>query len=499
MTASRPNLLLVVLDCVRAWDFPGGADPTPGMPFVEELRRDSWEFPRAASVAHWTVPAHASIFTGLYPWQHGVHAKGQLAPNPSTPQLAGMLHDAGYATMSLSSNGLISPTLGLTAGAQRAAWGVSLFNRISERTQPPQGSQSGSVGSAVAERFLRNRMKSASYWAAVYLARYPGFWDLGTHVVHRMRHGDAGPPPRMAPWLEPTLGRWLADVPPEQPAYCFINLLDAHEPYLSDLGEPSSASGWWDYARTRQDRLGWVSGEWKPTAPEFQRLHELYRGTLRLLDRRLRAIVEEFRKAGRWDNTLLVLTSDHGQAFGEHGTLFHITSIDEPELRIPLLVRPPGGAGGPRTAQGWASLVDIAPTFLGAAGVSDRASSLPGVDLKSVFEAPRPTPVFAMSDGLVHAPDAARAPSERRAAIDRLLVGAYIDDRKLILDPTNGEVRAFDVLRDRHETNDLWTSQRADFADLGDLAAEVARQLAGGPGPEMGADVEDRLRSWGYI
>jgi arylsulfatase A-like enzyme len=491
----RPNLLVVVLDCVRAWDFPGGADAVPGMGQIESLRRESWEFPRAASVAHWTVPSHSSLFTGLFPWQHGVHAKGRLALPASVPSFASALAGSGYATMSISANGLISPQLGLTAGCARAAWGVSLFNRVSTRRVPPQGSASRARGSAVAEGILRSRLKPLSYWMAVYLARNPGYWDAGTRLVHRLRD-PAGPSPRMAPWLEPTLGRWLAETPKEQPLYCFVNLLDAHEPYLSDPADAPHTRRWREYAGTRQDRLGWVSGDWSPTADEFERLRGLYRGTLKLLDERVGRIVEEFRRAGRWENTLMVLTSDHGQAFGEHGALFHITAIDEPEIRVPLLVRPPGGVQGPKTALGWASLIDVAPTMLNAAGVPEAAANLPGTDLRGLFEAPRSAPVLALSDGLVHA---ARAPPKRKADIDRLLDGASQDDRKVVVDPALGTIRAFDVARDRFESRDLWIDEQADFAPLSELAIDLGRQVLGGPVASLGSDVEDRLRSWGYI
>jgi arylsulfatase A-like enzyme len=495
----RPNLVVVVLDCVRAWDFPGGPDAVAGLWSFEALRRDAWEFPRAASVAHWTVPAHSSLFTGRYPWEHGVHAKGRLAVPSDMPQMDAVLRRAGYATFSASANGLISPALGFTSGCERAAWGVSLFNRVSTRQTPPQGAGSDARRSAAAEGFVRNRLKPLSYWTAVYMARYPGFWDLGTRAVHNLRGGNGTSPPRMAQWLEPTLERWLRATPAERPVYCFVNLLDAHEPYLSDPEAPAISAAWRDYARTRQDRLGWVSGRWLPTAVEFERLHGLYRSTLELLDRRVGRIIEILRRTGRWDETMFILTSDHGQAFGEHGTLFHIAGIDEPEVRIPLLFRPPGGVSGGRRAMGWASLVDIAPTFYEAAGLDAASTGLPGLSLTRLTEGPRPGPVYAMNDGLVHAPDAARAPTERRARLDRLLVGAYIDDRKLVYDPAIGQARAFDVARDRFETTDLWESERADFAPLEDVSTEIGRRLLGGNASSMGTDVEDRLKSWGYI
>src|ERR1700693_5078851 len=109
----RPDLLVVVMDCVRASDFPGGTSPVPGMPTAEKLVRESIRFPRAISVAPWTIPSHASLFTGLYPWENGVHMLRELRLDPSVPTLAGMLAKAGYSTFSLSSNGFICPDIGL--------------------------------------------------------------------------------------------------------------------------------------------------------------------------------------------------------------------------------------------------------------------------------------------------------------------------------------------------------------------------------------------------
>ncbi|MCI4318252.1 MAG: sulfatase-like hydrolase/transferase [Thermoplasmata archaeon] len=362
----RPDLLLVVLDCVRASDFPGGRDPIGPMPFVDRLRKESIYFPRAASVAHWTVPAHATMFTGLYPWEHGVHAKGRLLLDASVPRVADFLRDAGYRTLSLSANGLVSPGLGLTGGFDRAAWGVSLFNRVSDRTEPPLSLDGDSERAVRLESTLRSQYRQISYWAAVVLARYPFIWDGGTHLTAKLRHPGNGYRPQMSNWLEPTLANWLAAEPKDTPTYTFINLLDAHEQYLYDREVRSSLSAWWEFARTRQDRLGWVVGEWKPSPEEFRLLHDLYRGMIRAMDRRLERIVQAYQKAGRWDNTMMILTSDHGQAFGEHGALFHILGVDEPEIRVPLYLRPPGGLAAPKSAKGWASLLDI-PSSLGPA------------------------------------------------------------------------------------------------------------------------------------
>lgn len=494
-----PNLLLVVLDCVRATDFPGGSQAVDRMPFVEQLRAESVHYPRAASVAHWTIPAHASMFTGLYPWEHGVHAKGHLKLGAEVGRVPERLRAAGYRTLSISANGLISPTLGLVDGCDEAAWGVSLFNRISDRPNPPQSLSGQAERSAALESSVRERFKAFSYWAAVVLARFPALWDGGTRVAMHLKHPANGHRAAMAQWLEPTVERWLAATPRDQPVYCFINLLDAHEPYLSDPDVGASLRRWWEYASTRQDRLGWVVGAWEPSPEEFRLLHELYRGMIRSLDRRLQRIVEAFRAAGRWENTMMVLTSDHGQAFGEHGALFHILGVDEAELRVPLFVRHPYGAGKGETARGWASLIDVAPTLLEAGGAAPLGFSSDPVSLGTLLDAPRSGPVLAMSDGIVHDPDRQRIPLERRRAIDRFLVAAYDEDRKVVVDPESGEVRAYDIVRDPQESRNLWDSERPEFAALADSAAQVGRRILSGPDASVPTDVEDRLRSWGYI
>ena len=77
----------------------------------------------------------------------------------------------------------------------------------------------------------------------------------------------------------------------------------------------------WNASRVRQDHHGWIEGHWQPSARESELLHRLYRGSLRLLDARVQRIVASLKAAGRWENTMFVLTSDHGQAFGRDGVV----------------------------------------------------------------------------------------------------------------------------------------------------------------------------------
>jgi arylsulfatase A-like enzyme len=495
----RPDLLLVVLDCVRAWDFPGGRSAPGAMPFVDSLRKESVVFPKAASVAHWTVPAHASMFTGLYPWEHGVHAKGLLKLDAHGESAAALLQGSGYHTLSISANGLIAPSLGLVEGIDRGAWGVSLFNRIGARQRPPQGSGVTSERAANVEKAVRSRLGSLSYWAAAWLAREPGSWDLMTRIAMQVRHPSDGVRPRLANWLEPTVRSWIAEAPKDRPMYCFINLLDAHEPYLAEPEVVRSARAWWSYARTRQDRLGWVRGDWRPTRTELELLHELYRAMVVAMDRRLEQIVAAFRDAGRWDRTTMILTSDHGQAFGDHDALFHILGVDEAEVRVPLSVRFAGRRHAGETAAGWASLIDVYATLLDEGRVPMPPRPSNPVSLETLVSAPRSDPIYAMSDGLVHASDARQAPGERRAKLDRLIVAGYEGDFKIVHDPVSGELRAFRPDDDPDEAHDLADRHGPELGALAEGVRDVGRRILAGPEASLPTDVEDRLRSWGYI
>ncbi|HXQ48206.1 MAG TPA: sulfatase, partial [Thermoplasmata archaeon] len=367
----RPNMLIVVMDCVRASDFVGGAEGVTGLPFLDQLRTESIVFPRAASVAPWTIPAHSTLFTGLYPWQHRAHAKGTVQLDLAIPRLPNLLRPYGYQSICLSANPLLSPAFGLVEGFDASVWAEwwEPYIRMTRRSHParPFGPQRAEEPSRL-QKIHDSPLVTLLHGTADIVYRHPFLVDLANRLLQKVlfpRDESASP---VASWIEPTLERWLESVPASAPFFGFINLLEAHEPYLAEPEVIRSLSNYLEYVRTPQDRPSVISGRWSPTAAELELIHRLYRATFRWLDRRLARIVDVLRRTGRWDDTLLILTSDHGQAFGDHGTMFHMHRADEPLVRIPLWVRPPRGVGGGRVAQGWASLVDIPPTLLLEAG-----------------------------------------------------------------------------------------------------------------------------------
>ena len=495
---TQPDILIVVMDAVRFSDFSGGTNPVTPLPFSDALREECLTFPRAASVSSWTVPAHASLFTGLYPWESGVHAKHDLRLNPTIPRLAERLRPLGYRSLGISANPMVFPTFGQVNGFDRAYWANwwEPFLR-SNRTRPGttwdpttlNAAQGGDDRSTALRRFLLGLSPQ--------LHKAPFLVDGASRFLQKLR--DPSRPRDLAnvPWIEGSLDQWLGVQPAAQRTFAFINLLEAHEPYLTDSVVTPRLRDWLEYARCRQDHFSCATGHWTPSEKDLTILRRLYRHMISVIDRRLAAFVDVYRERGRWDNTLMVLTSDHGQAFGEHGILFHTLRIDEGEIRIPLWVRYPDS---PLVGEGvgWASLIDVAPTVLRAAGAPDWESPS-GRDLGQLADKARSEPLLTMSDGLIWTHVDQMLTSERRAWLDQVFVGAYRDEFKVVLEARTGALSAYNIVRDSGEREDLMPQLGTQLESLVSAASAVGQRILGSGAPVRSQEVQDRLKSWGYI
>jgi len=516
---------------VRAASFPGTGGPVGALPALEPLRKESTIFTHAATVAPWTLPSHASLFTGRYPWEHGVLGEGRLRYELSLPTMAGALRGAGYGTLGLSANGLLYPLFAAPGSYESfrcAEWWEKTFRWIRPESLDPatarrprsgrnalavlaQGSRSRGTATPELE-YLRHEEPTASLPDAVHAARPEEValgrgaetlsWaalDASNRLARVLRNPSDPRPLPVAPWIEPTLRAWLGQQPPDRPVHCFVNLLDAHEKYLSDSALVHGLSAWWRFVRVPQNPRRWLEGEWTPTAEELALLRGLYEATLERLSRRIVDLIGAFRDAGRWENTLLILTSDHGQAFGENGDLFHERSPYEPLLHVPLWVRWPGAAGGPAIRTDPVSLVDIAPTVLRAAGIPD-AFPTSGTALQGDHGEPRARPVLAMADGYPTIENYRRRLNG--ALLERLRHSygvAYDGTMKAIVGVQEGDLRTFRLANGDEPSPEIEFEDPAASEFVAGSAREVADELRRAAEGDVDSTVEDRLRSWGYL
>jgi len=500
--SGRPNILVIVMDCVRASDFT--PDKAQGyLPFAGELAQESVRYTHAVSPASWTLPSHASLFTGLYPWEHGVHTHGDLRLPRSTKTLATMLRPRGYRSISLAANFLINSQFNLVNDFDQAYWGgwwepyfrLAAYDRIFHGI--PLGGES--LSDVLGKRATNEDWHGPSALLQRYspiLLKQTYLLDLANHVLLGLSRQ-----PRMgftSPWIERTLAKWIRAQPQEQPVLTMVNLLDAHEPYFSSPRVVHGLREWVRYARLSQERFGWIEGKWQATPEKLSVLHDLYRLALGDVEVRLRQIIDVFKANGRWDNTLAFITSDHGQAFGEHGKLFHIMGVREEGVRIPLWVRYPHGAGGGREEHSWASLVDVVPTVLQA--VTDEPPwPGSGIPLQSLGHTPRSLPVTTMSDGYGHI---RKFTGEKKSPLkqDPLQVAAYGGDWKVSLEANSkAHPSAYRISEDPREERDVWDPTDERLSQLSEEARRVADIMLGRTPVPPTSGVMDRLKTWGYV
>lgn len=337
---SPPHLILLVLDSVRAANTTWHGYHRPTTPFLAQLAARHRAFQNAYAPGNWSVPSHTSMFTGLYPSEHGLsfdprHADRQLAPEVA--QLPTLLAAAGYTTHAFTQNVLVSRETGLLAafGRQVDYWDGSWRPRY--------------------RRTLFNRA-----W---------NFW------VDRVRRQ---PFPYQVGWTmrsEDTLAdiqHTLANA--TQPAFIFANLMDAHMPYTAPLpivrrfvaGDP------WQHSNRYRDIQPLQHNRLLLTVdPQDQRQKmALYDAAICHLDACLQRFVGNLQRSGLLDRTVLVITADHGEMFGEHDNIVgHGPRLYQELIHVPLILLHPD-LTTPTIITRPVSLVDIFPTLLAAAGAA---------------------------------------------------------------------------------------------------------------------------------
>ena len=497
-TGGPPDVLLIVLDCVRSDLFEATLARDGALPVLRKLSAESLTFPGAVSTASWTVPGHASLFTGLYPWDHGAHYRlgPILTQEPQT--LAELLRSQGYATAFYSANAYVQPSTGLTRGFDEAYWGGGRefflrFLSMQKATCPDLG---GPALAWLPKKPGGERPSPIRDFAMNTFTRLPGVWDGMNRVGGRVNGTYADDAQEICPWVEPQVDAWLARQPTDRPAFAFVNLFEAHEPYLAAAGHPLGLRRWMSFATATQDPVLWVNGGWQPSPREIEVVREAYVRSLETIDRRVGQLIDIFRRHDRWENTLFVLTSDHGQAFLERDSLYHRFRVDEPIARIPLWLRTPGARQRGVRSSEWASLVDVPRTIAALVGRDTFGDPAARSLLEPVDSAQAP-PVYCMTDG-IPAGEAPSMPAARRQLLDRLEVAAYRGNFKGVA-REDGTVEVYRVSPSAAPASPEAAapgSERDAIADVARQALELAKARIASH--QYHGSVEHRIAGWGY-
>ncbi len=432
-TLHRPDIILVSLDTLRPdhLDLYGYHRQTA--PTITGLAQMSAVFDNVFAQAPQTAPSHMTLFTGLFPSAHGVQNLEQednVALSAGIPLMAEILRSAGYQTAAFTGGGHMGPTLGFDRGFDTFEVGGWQFKRAVE-------------------------------WV-------------------RERPDDDGP------------------------IFLLVHTYAIHDPYLSapDFQKFNDPNYGGEIIGNR-DELEAISGkEWenqhtafwervdKESDQDLVRLQDLYDAAILSTDLQLNQLLGSLQDLGVFDDALLIVLSDHGEEFKDHGDYLH-ESLYQELLRVPLLMRFPGELGasleGARV-QETVRLIDVLPTLLDYLGL-EGAQRLQGRSFLSALEAPqRAVPRETMSEW-------------PRGDLRALQQG----DWKLIVNP-DGVEELYNLAADPAESDNLIATHPADAERLrrrlAQLVAEseaIQQLVTTGEAQDLDPDVRRQLEALGYI
>jgi arylsulfatase A-like enzyme len=416
--SDTPNVLLIVLDTQRAANtslYGSARRTTPGL---ERLAESSVVFDRAIATTPWTLPSHASMFTGRLNRELGT---GFARPLDSRyPTLAEALVSSGYTTAGFVSNLIFTTDFyGLDRG----------FLRYEDQPRSPG-------------------MTLASSWLTRHAIRTLRSWVGNRQDLVRKRAEDVNR--RFLNWLEAEDYR---------PFFVFLNYYDAHDPYLPPAPFDTlyrEIGGRYHIERDQDSGLY--------TTSELEELEAAYDAGIAYQDHHVGLLLDSLESRGIMEETLVLVTSDHGESFGEHGWVAHANSVHLTEVHVPLLIRPPGGLSTGRRVEAAVSLRDLPATVLGVLGLDQ--GPFPGHSLGA----------YLTQDAGVTDPPSSPAVSELRGQWSSLIDGAYH-----YLRGPDGEEELYDIGLDPLEEHDLSGDPRR-LEVLQRFKDELATQIGGGAG-----------------
>ncbi|MFQ5513638.1 MAG: sulfatase [Myxococcota bacterium] len=299
-------MIVIVMDTTRADRLGPYGSERATTPRIDAFVRDCEVYDRAWSTSSWTLPAHASMLTGLYPTRHGAYNRpdrdpDSLGKNPprladSFETLAERLAAHGYHTAAFAGAGWLAPEFGLLQG-------YAVQDAENLRDIPAE--------------------------------------ELTTRAL-----------------------AWLDGVPPDEPLHLLVNYFDPHGPYEPPEGY-DVFPGAKDPPPAKLDPAALAKLTAEQLAVEFGKIMgptlARYDGEILYTDDQIGRLLDHLRELGRYDEALIFIVADHGEGFGGHGVLGHGAWLYETVLRIPFIVHRPGGRGAGTRVVAPVSLVDMLP------------------------------------------------------------------------------------------------------------------------------------------
>ncbi len=344
----QSNVLVVVLDTVRKDHLGAYGYDRPTTPTLDGFAEESTVFESAIAPAPWTLPVHASLFTGQYPTDHGADQASPYLDDATT--LAEILSTAGYDTGCFSSNAWITSYTGLTDGFDEQD---SFFEALPDTLlSGPLASLWQRINDSPRLRDLASKLVRLGAIAHSALASSEGADSKTPRVINRTRS-------------------FIESSDSDRGWFGFINLMDAHLPYYPPEEYREQFAPGVDPREVCQNSKEYNAGAREIDDEEWTAIRGLYDAEIAHMDAELGRLFEWLRSTGRWAETTVIVCADHGELHGEHDLYGHEFALYDELINVPLLIKHPEGTADstPDRREDLVELLDCYHTILDVAGV----------------------------------------------------------------------------------------------------------------------------------
>jgi arylsulfatase A-like enzyme len=453
--AGAPNVLLLIFDTVRAQSTSVTGYNRSTTPTLEALADSGARFDRAFSTAPWTVPSHASMFTGRYPHELSADWLSPLDDADST--IAEVLRDAGYVTGAFVANYMIAYEVGLNRG----------FVHYEDYLRH-------------GDQFVMN--SSLASWLA--------HWPRLRRVLRRYDHVNR----KTAPEVNAAALRWIRKSN-GRPYFAFLNYFDAHSMYLPPapfatmFGPDTARKNWRIGFPPAMGGIGLRLQREQMKPREAQAELDAYEAAIAFIDSNVRALLDSLRTSGALANTIVIVSSDHGEHFGEHRAFLHGNTLYPQLLHVPLVIWSPGRVPARQRISDYVTLRDLAATIERMALGTSR---LPGSSLQVYWDADSAT---KSASAIL----SSRTIATSKPIPDSMRHGAWsaVIDDKLVIEFVGGRqpgTEVFDLRADSLATHAIAPGNAPNVKAALDSAQKLYRGLrwksraspAGRPSPTAG-------------
>ncbi len=354
----KPNILWIVMDSARADHLSSYGYYRNTTPNIDRIAGEGALFENAISAGPWSLPSHASMFTGMFPSKHGADAE-HVYLDGKFQTIAEVLLSQGYRTFGYSNCPYVSRWDNLSQGFDTFV--ITPYGKVQH-------------GSNLAD-FLK-------VYDVIQNIREPLSEDDGARRTNEIVKG------------------WMLKARQEgRPFFVFINYMEAHynyrahkaftTPYLPEGISLAKAMN------VNQSANLYIAGRIEISDADFEIIRALYDGEISYLDFKMGELFDYLRELEIMDDTILVITADHGDNFGEHHLMVHKLSVYDTLLHVPLVIRYPEVFEAGLRVSEQVQLTDIYPTILDILGIDWDREQVQGYSLLRLEEERQP---FAVAE-----------------------------------------------------------------------------------------------------